>query len=468
MKGRTEPRLWTPPLRKLSRATSRGYAVIDFASSLGVQLMPWEKWVLVHGLERRKGGGYRFRTVLVLCSRQNGKTTVAKVLSLWRMVNEASTILGTSTSLEYSRDAFVATVELAEESMPDDVAKVKYGALDTSMVLHNRSRYRVAAANRRGGRSLSVDLAILDELREHQSWDAWGAASGTTTARPDPQIWCLSNMGDDLSIVLNSHRDAALGFIESGEGDDTMALFEWSGEEECDLDDRQAWRQANPALGYTISEASIASKLASNPPSVFRTEHLCQRVATMDTAVDVSAWQAGADLGTLDGLRDRVALCLDVALDLNHVTLVAAAVAHDGRVRAEVVAAWESVSEARSELPGWLAKVKPRAFGWFPKGPGAALATDLKGVRNAEPIKSEDIVTVCQSLSEQVSARRVLHSNDPLLAAQLAGTSRVWVGDGWRFARKGGVGHCDAVYALAGAVHLARNLPPAPPKLVVL
>ena len=76
-----------------------------------------------------------------------------------------------------------------------------------------------------------------------------------------------------------------------------------------------------------------------------------------------------------------------------------------------------------------------------------------------------------QSLALPVSSltRKILHANDPLLVAQLAGSSRVWVGDGWRFARKGGVGHVDAVYALAGAVHLARNLPAAvgKPRLVV-
>jgi hypothetical protein len=191
---------------------------------------------------------------------------------------------------------------------------------------------------------------------------------------------------------------------------------------------------------------------------VFRTEHLCQRVATMDSAVDMAAWREGADTGTLDGLRDRVALCVDVSLDLAHVSLVAAAVGSDGKVRVEVVDAWESVAAARAGLPGWLERVRPRVFGWFPNGPAAALAVDLGGVRKTAPIKGEDISAVCLGLSEQVLARRVLHSSDPLLFAQLDSTSKLWTGDGWRFARRGAA-HCDCVYAAAGAVHLARTLP---------
>jgi hypothetical protein len=182
----------------------------------------------------------------------------------------------------------------------------------------------------------------------------------------------------------------------------------------------------------------------------------------------MAAWRDGADTGTLEGLRDRVALCVDVSLDLAHVSLVAAAAGGDGRVRVEVVDAWESVAAARSALPGWVEMIRPRVLGWFPNGPAASLAADLRGARRTEPIKGEEISAVCLGLSEQVLARRVLHSNDPLLYAQLDSTSKLWTGDGWRFARRGQA-HCDAVYALAGALHLARTAP-APvgkPRLIV-
>ena len=469
MQGIATPRLWTPPLRDLTPYTTRGFEVIDFAESLSIDLMPSQRFALTHGLETHEDGSYRFRTVLVLMSRQNGKTTIAELLSLWRMSTERrALVLGTSTNLETARESWAAAVDLAEDEMPDQVASVKRGALDTSLRLLNGSRYKVAAANRRGGRGLSVDLGLADELREHQSWDAWGAMSGTTTARPNPQIWAFSNAGDDTSVVLNHQRDAALAHIQTGEGDDSLGLFEWSAEAGCELDDREAWAQANPALGHTITEATLVSKLASSPPAVFRTEHLCQRVQTMDAAIDLNVWRESADVGTFDELRDRVALCVDVALDMEHVTLVAAAKTDEGKVRTEVVAAWDSVNKARADLPDWMAKIEPRVLGWFKGGPGAALATDLRDVKSAQAIKAEDVTAACMGLAEQVTARRVLHSNDPLMAAQLAGTTRMWAGDGWRFARKGGVGHVDAVYATAGAVHLARNLPAPLSPLVVL
>ena len=50
--GSETPRVWTPPLRKLTPKTSAGFECIDFAESvLGIRLFPWQKWTLIHALE---------------------------------------------------------------------------------------------------------------------------------------------------------------------------------------------------------------------------------------------------------------------------------------------------------------------------------------------------------------------------------------------------------------------------------
>ena len=79
-----------------------------------------------------------------------------------------------------------------------------------------------------------------------------------------------------------------------------------------------------------------------------------------------------------------------------------------------------------------------------------------------------EITAVCMGLAEQVTARQLAHSGDPLLDAHIGSAERLRRGDGWVFSRKGD-GHVDAAYALAGAVHLARTLPPSigRPRLVV-
>lgn len=481
--GSTEPRIWTPPLRPLSRETSYGFDVIDFADEvLDEPLDPWQQWLVVHAGELLEDGRPRFRTVVVLVARQNGKTHALKVLGLyWQFVEQWPLILGMSTNLDYAKEAWEKSVEAAESNevlaalIPKNGIRRANGeqtftALDGE---GKRCRYKIAASNRKGGRSLSVDRLIIDELREHHDWSAWNAATPAMNARPFAQGFAISNQGDDRSVVLDSLRNSALQYINDGIGDSRLGLFEWSAADGCEVDDPEAWAAANPNLGRRLDMDTIAGPAArakaagGEEEAGFRTEILCQRVRQLDAAVDPGCWSNTMEAGTLDEARNRIALCLDVSPDGLHATLVAAAKMDDERVRVEVVAAWDGqgcTQQLRRDLPAWLTKVKPRALGWFPAGPAAALAADLRkrpgwppaGVK-VEEIRA-DVASVCMGFSEQVIAGQVVHAEDPLLDMHVTAAEKLRTGDSWRFSRKGS-GHCDAAYAAAGAVHLARTMP---------
>jgi phage terminase large subunit-like protein len=100
--GSEEPRIFTPPLRELTPETTLGFAVIAFADAvLELELMPWQRWLLLHMLELREGGGLRYRTVILLMARQNGKSTLSQVLALWFMyVYGAPLVIGTAQDLD--------------------------------------------------------------------------------------------------------------------------------------------------------------------------------------------------------------------------------------------------------------------------------------------------------------------------------------------------------------------------------
>jgi hypothetical protein len=467
--GSTTPRLWTRPVVPgpagpcgcgcpLTPATSHGFQAVTFAEAvLGRQLFPWQRWWLIHVLELRADGRYRFRKVITLIGRQNGKTEIVKALALYFLfMGRAHTVLGCAQSLDIAMEAWAGAVDLAEAvaDLAAEIDTVRYTNGQNCLTLTNGARYRIAAASRKAGRGLSIGLLVLDELREHRDWLAWAALSKTTTATHG-LIVGISNAGDDESVVLNSLRESALAHA-----DPALGLFEWSAEDGCDLDDPDGWAAANPSLGYIPSMVeSLESGAATDPPAVFRTESLCQRVDALDAAVDLAAWKSSADPdGSLSRARARVAACVDVAPDGEHVTLSGAAVLEDGRVRVETLAAWPSTADARRELAPLLDRIKPAVVGWFPSGPSAALGADLR-VLDAQALQGADVAEACQEFADLVRAGRIVHPDDPLLNAHIAGTSKLRSGDGWRFARKG-AGHVDAAYAAAGAVRLARTLPP--------
>jgi hypothetical protein len=474
--GSTEPRLWTPPLRELTPETSYGFGVIRFAADvLGEPLDPWESWAVVHGGELLPDGRPRFRTVLLLVARQNGKTHLCKVLALyWLFVVRLRLVLGTSTNLDYARESWESAVaDATENEALADLVPASGGIRRTNgeqtLTTTDRCRYKIAAATRKGGRSLSIDRLICDELREHRSWDSYNAAVFAMNARPYGQAWLISNMGDDSSVVLNALRAAALAGT-----DQRLGLIEYSAPDGCEVDDLAAIAAANPNLGRridldTIIGAAVRAKAAGGDEEAgYRTEVLCQRVRTLNVAVDGGKWSSTAVAGNLDAARRRIAACFDISPDGLHAALLAAAVIRPGIVRVEVVAAWSGLgaaSKMRADLPGWLARVRPRALGWFPGGPGAAMAADMAKRPGFPPagctvtgIKAET-TSVCMGLAEQVAAEAVEHPDDQLMNAHILGAEKLPRGDGWVFSRKG-EGHCNVAYAAAGAVHLARLLPP--------
>lgn len=491
VKGRTEPRMWTPPLRPLTRETTRGFEAIEFADMIGQPFLPWQKWLACHALEMTPLGLPRFKIVIVLVARQNGKSSFKRTISLWRLyMDGARCILGTAQDVALAREqmnlakgAIYTCPDLATEwggernVNGDEMFWLADESLPANAPRELHPRYVIRATNRKAGRGLSIDELNIDELREQHDWKAWSAVSKTVMARPNAQIWVMSNAGDDESVVLNQLRDAAGvkigpdGVSVLGEArDPSIGLFEWSGPDGCELDDIDAIAQADPGLGYIIDISAIDSARGTDPPNVYRTEVLCQKVDQLDGAIDPIAWKACKDPAGIMPTKGLIA-GFDIAPDGAHATLTAATLLTDGRVRVRVVKAWKNAEHARAELQDALTDLKPATVAWYPAGPAAAFAPilrpkDLKTVDGRKMSKGVEYVELtglkvseaCQGLADLARARQIAHPDDPLINAHAIGAQRLPSGDGWRFVRRG-VGHCDAAYSVAACTHVALTMP---------
>lgn len=484
--GSITPRLWTLPLRKLTTRTSYGYAVIHFAAAiLHEPLDPWQQWLVIHLGEMLDDGRPRFRQVLVIVARQNGKTHLCKVLALfWLFVECWPMVFGTSTNLEQAKEAWEAAVELAQstDALAPRVPKrgVRIGNGQQVMATTDRARYKIGAADRKGGRGKSIDRAIGDELREQHTWDAYQAAYNAMNLRPKAQVVYITNMGDTRSVVLNALRKDALEAIESAAGGQVelrpIGIFEWSAPPGSHPADVRAHAAANPQYGRRMDPDTITaaarrvSKPGADPADLagFLTEMLCMAVDQLDPAVDPTGWETGRRPAAMDP-ASRPALCVDVSPDLLHASVGVAAEDGNGW-RVEIVAVYDGVDALEKlgrDLAGLVKTIRPRTVGWFPNGPAAALDADLRdrrksgrygwpprGIEVAE-LKAET-AGVVMGFANLVGAGRIHHSGQALLDAQIAAAEKAWTTDKWVVVRRG-AGHVDGVYAAAGAVHLART-----------
>ena len=351
MIGKTEARLFTPPLRELTEDTSLGYAAIEYAETvLQKKLYPWQKWALIHALEITGSldteWKFRFRTILFLISRQNGKTVLSEVIaSFFLNVLQVDSIFGTSLSLDKAEEVWEAVINDQEtvSELSGEIDRVSRTNGNKRLILTGLRQYKVGAPTRRAGRGDSNDLVMLDEIREHRDWECWSAAAASTNAKPNGLIVCFSNAGDPDSIVLRQLRSKAMGKDADFGGDvddSTLGLFEWSAPEGAKTDDLEALAQANPALGYGyLTERALMSNRQTFPENKFRSECMCQQVETiLPSPFPDGAWNAGIDTSSQIAPESELYFGIDLSQNRRWTSIAVAGLREDGNMHIEVIA----------------------------------------------------------------------------------------------------------------------------------
>ena len=520
VKGRTEPRIYTPPLRELTPETSLGYAAIEFATEVcGLTLYPWQEWLFIHALEieGELGGRWRFRyrTTVTIVSRQQGKSTLSQVLSLFFMyVLGTGLVIGTAQDLDVAEEIWQGSVDLVEDvpelnALKERVVKVNG---KKSLELTSGARYKVKAANRRAGRGLSGDLILLDELREHQTWDAWAAISHTAVARPNAQIWALSNAGDVTSVVLRRLRLAAHEALGDPDGtvaaagntaamvdvdeadkadveealgsDDTLGLFEWSSPPDSIVGDIEALRWSNPSMGYgLVTVRSLMAAAKTDPEAVFKIECMCiWPDSALDGLFPADTWEAGQNkqLDGPDGPRvadaDRivsdVAIGLDMSSDRSRTWVARCGRRADGALQVEVYHA----DAGDAWVAGWLTERAGRIECVAGQGKGAPVSQLIENLDEDRAFRipvlkweGADLGAAFGQFYDMVVAGEIRHNPQPVLDQAVAYAEKRWLGERWVADRRKSPADVAPLTAAVAAVWaytrpaLAPPPPPPPP-----
>jgi phage terminase large subunit-like protein len=426
--GSTAPRIFT----RKGPGRSRGPQLVAWATNAGIELLPWQVWLLEHALQRRANRWLR-RTILALAARQNGKTRLTTVRVLGGMALWDEEVIGAAQNRDVALESWQEAYEAAEELglEPWDVHRTNGRE---SFRIGRKARYKVTASNRSAGRGLHGDLVVLDELREATDWKAYAALEKTRRARPDSQFWSISNEGDMSSIVLRTL--AAQGETWKDDPTSPLGFYSWSAAPELERHDPRGWVQANPALGYLFPLDTIEQELRTDPPEVFETEVLCRPVMVLRPYLPEGAWAACQErrqpLPETPGL---VCMGVDAGPELRHASICVAWRRPDGRLGVDVAAAFDEAEGAiLGRLPARLAELLER---WRPPVVAVCARMPLEAaVRRLVPAGTEaigvgiaDLQRASAAFYEAVTSRQLIHMGDPSLDAALAVCSAERPGD---------------------------------------
>lgn len=484
--GRTEARIFTPPLRELTPETSLGFEAIEAARLVGRELYPWQEWFLIHSMELALGSHswdeipqFRYKTVLLLVSRQNGKSFIMSTRLLWRMLmwddldpaetqkldDDPTLVLGAAHKLSAAEEILDLTVSAVRASPFAKYIERKSNVNGNKYLqLKNGARYKCEAASDDGGRGLSVTDLAFDELRQQRDWESWSALTNTTNAKPSSQIIAVSNAGEAKSEVLRSLRSQALKRIDDWDEhvvkngvpveefarthDVTMGIFEWSGREGCDIHSREDWAYANPTLNHEDSRgvvrltedmlASTVSLVGSKgadgvPEHVFRTENLCQWV-TVQTEGPFSDEQIQVTRDEVSQIDDEspIVLGVDTSHDRSMTYLAVAGYRADGKPHVEVI-----VQRAGTV---WVPDFVGSGLDFTPdavvlQGRGAPASSLIqyiedKGV-SVTRCEGNDLTSSCSQFADHVSSENVRHIGQEILEMGMRDGVKKPLGEVW-------------------------------------
>ncbi len=312
-----------------------GPRLAHIAEMLGTPFMPWQRQVADVGCEidpvtRRPV----YRTVVLTVPRQSGKTTLMLCWECDRCLQWPAP-QRVSYTAQTGNDAKNKLLNdqvpiLKESRLWPAVRQVYQAAGNESIRFQNGSRIDLQATKVDSGHGRTVDLGVIDELFADHDDRREGAMTPAMATKINAQILITSTAGDHRSVPLKRKVAEGRAAVERGDTDG-VAYFEWSADDDDDIDDPAVWAKCMPALGHTIDLSVVRHARKTHTEGEFRRAFLNQWHSSEERVIAAELWDA---VQSEKSKPDPVAAFgVDAAPDLSWAAIVAA----DSSGKAELV-----------------------------------------------------------------------------------------------------------------------------------
>lgn len=410
--------------------------VSDLAKAYGLVLDEWQENALEAGLGVRSDGRWAATLVGVNVARQNGKGALIEARELaGLLLFGEKTIIHSAHEQKTARVGFERVLSYFENY--DDLRKKVRSIMSAlgreHIKLRNGAELHFPARSKGAIRGFSIDCLILDEAQILGD-PAWEAIKPTISARPNAQTWLLGTTPTPLddSAVFTRTRQRGL------EGkDQRLAWCEWSAPAGASLDDREAWRVANPALGSRISVEAIEDERAEMSDQGFARERLS--IWPSDETQRVIAAKVWDDLKSEGPAANVPPSALAVDMSHDRVIAVAGCWTTEDSAHVELVA----VDYATDTLAAveWLVERAGKRIPVVIDGasPAASMVPALRERRvKVTQTTATDMGKACGLFYDEAHAGRLSHAGQEQVDRALAGAKKRTIRDAgaWAWDRK--------------------------------
>lgn len=346
MKGNQIPRIRIEP----ERVDTDGKAAGILMEAYGLKLDEWQQLVLDCWLGKDAAGSYTVTSGGISCPRQCGKNVIIEAREFYGLIINGERILHTAHQVRTSKKSFRRLEKIFTDKRHPEimqaVKKIRYGIGEESIEMMNGGIIEFTSRSRQAARGYDgISLIILDEAQEvtDEVVEAlMSTVSASTTgqrqilyAGTPPYVGCSGQ-------VFRRFRQACIGAEENGK-ENSNSWHEWGIDAESlndiDISDRRLWYEANPALGYRLSEKFTAEEMRTLTVDGFARERLGWWAkplsAKIDLAIDKDAWEACKSDD--DKPEGKTAYAVKFSPDGSQVVLAGAVLPADGKGRISII-----------------------------------------------------------------------------------------------------------------------------------
>lgn len=265
----------------------RAAEIIKFAGTIfrpvtsdrPIQLLEWQtRFIQSLVAWRTRDGFRRWKFANLHISKQNGKSTLAALLSAYELLcseEVAPLVVAGAVSQKQATYIYddVAHTLTANGFAPQFAKLVEYQKrID---IKGTRGRFLALASDGDTAQGLRVNFQCLDELHAHKSSKLFDSLRYATISKKSGCTLAISTAGDDPTHFYSQEIYSKSKRILSGEDlDPTWYAEVYESAPDSDPLDPAEWRKANPSLGCTFTEDDFKRDLEtarnSDPVAWFR------------------------------------------------------------------------------------------------------------------------------------------------------------------------------------------------------
>lgn len=462
-----KPTFYTPRLYK----GTDGDEVINFAlehftvlkgtrSGEPLSFTPWQKWLLKSLYERKDDGRLRYRRALIGLPRKQGKSLLGSAIAVYGMVagEAGAEIYAVAGDRQQARIIFNEAKQQVQASpLLSKECKVYRDALEMPRF---GSIFRVLSSEFRSQAGLNPSLVLFDELWNQNNSELYDQMTLGSGARIEPLTVSITTAGYDLSSLCGGLYEYGKRCAAGEEDDESFGFWWWEAPPDCDINDKKAWRLANPNIAeglLALDDFSTAVKQTSE--SSFRRWRLNQWVRSQESWLPAGAWER-LPIRTIDETLP-VFVGIDMALKHDSIGVVMAQVQDDLVVTKAKI--WQP-SEEGVDVAGveqYLRElhrtydVKEFAYdpAYFQRS-AEALSDD--GLPMVEfPQTTSRMVPACGNAYELIVNAKLAHDGSPTFMDQVLSAAQRFTDNGWRLSKGKSRRKIDACIAMVIAVDRA-------------